>query len=453
LPRKARRSGRWLDRYTAGITVAQRVVLALLLVSLLGGVTTGVLIYYRLTCVWALLFFGSWVWSALSLRGLSVQRTSRTLRAQVGQIFEERFDVRNNSRIPRLWLEVRDEAGFSRARGSRLLTLLAGRQSRSYLVRRRLLRRGAYPLGPTVMASGDLIGLFPVQVTLPPQDTLLVYPMMVDLPSFPEPLGLMPGGEALRRRTHQVTPNAVGIREYQPGDPLNRIHWASTARRNRFMVKEFELDPLADVWLFMDAARVGQAALPTPAHLEMERDFWRPSVKLPLPPSTEEYTVSITASVARYFLRRGRAVGLVSAGQYLTLIPPDRGGRQLAKILEALALSQAEGRLPLRGLIETQARHLPRGSTVVLITPSVFKELFLVADFLLKRGLRPVAVLVKADTFGGPGGTDRLAANLRSLGVPVCVVANGDNLEAALSQAGSPPLPRRYAAPPAGDSP
>ena len=40
-------------------------------------------------------------------------------------------------------------------------------------------------------------------------------------------------GEALRRRTHYVTTNAAGVRDYAPGDSFGRIHWPSTARRNR----------------------------------------------------------------------------------------------------------------------------------------------------------------------------------------------------------------------------
>jgi uncharacterized protein (DUF58 family) len=295
------------------------------------------------------------------------------------------------------------------------------------------VQRGVFPLGPTVLGSGDLFGLFPVNSSLPAQDSLLVYPMMVDVRSFPNPPGLLPGGEALRRRTHQVTPNASGVREYVTGDPLNRIHWMSTARRGRLIVKEFELDPLADVWVFLDAARAVQAALPQPAQHLSPQDFWQRTGKLPLPPSTEEYGVSIAASLVRDYLRRGRAVGLVSAGQQVTLLSPDRGGRQLGKILEALALLRAEGALPLRALVETQVKHMQRGSTVVLITPSVERDIPLVVDYLLQRGLRPVVVLLEAASFGGQPGTEALMGGIKILGVPFRVVKNGADLEAVLS--------------------
>ena len=162
-------------------------------------------------------------------------------------------------------------------------------------------------------------------------------------------------------------------------------------------------------------------------------DFWRGFVSIPLAPTTEEYGVSIAASLARYFLRRGRAVGFVSAGQQLALIPPDRGGRQLGKILEALAMLKADGDMPLRGLVETQARHLPRGSTAILITSSVRDEIVLVADYLSRRGLRPVAIILDAASFGGEPGTPAMVEQIRMLGIPVRQVANGDDLSQSLS--------------------
>ena len=81
-------------------------------------------------------------------------------------------------------------------------------------------------------------------------------------------------------------------------------------------------------------------------------------------------------------------MGFVCAGQHLTLISPDRGGRQLGKILEALALTRAVGDLPLRALIETQVKHMVRGSTVVLITSSTSTEVALMVDFLLQTGFK-----------------------------------------------------------------
>jgi uncharacterized protein (DUF58 family) len=415
------------------MNTGQKVVLALLALSLIAGLTTGGKLYYRLSIFWILLFFGSWFWSIFSLRGLKIKRSARTTKAQVGQIFEERFEIQNLNRFPRLWLEIRDETSLPGSEGSRVLTMVKGKQTRSYVARVRLSKRGVFPLGPTILATGDLFGLFPVEDKIPGNDSLLVYPMMVEIKSFPNPPGLLPGGEALRRRTHHITPNAAGIREYNTGDPLNRIHWLSSARRGRLMVKEFELDPLADVWVFLDAAEDVQSSLPQESTDYSGKDLWNRSEKMPLPPSTEEYGISVAASLVRDYLRRGRAVGFACSGQHLTLIAPDRGGRQLGKILEALALTQMKGDLPINALIETQVKHMVRGSTVVLITPSVFREVAFVVDFLIQRGLKPIVVLVDAYSFGGSSGTDRLAESIKLLGIPSRIIRKDADLSTALS--------------------
>jgi uncharacterized protein (DUF58 family) len=417
---------------------AQRVVLLLLIFSIVAAAATGGLTYYRMAYLWGIVLLSSAVWSAFSLRGLVLLRSARSLRAQVGQVFEERFEVRNQSGLPHLWVEVRDESKLLGSRGSQVLTLIDSRQGRSYLARTRLRQRGAFTLGPTILSSGDLFGLFPVNRSFIAHDTLIVYPKLVNVAAFPNPAGLLSGGDALRRRTPQVTPNASSVREYVPGDPLSRIHWASTARRERFMVKEFELDPLADVWIFYDAALSAQAALPIPQVEATQHDFWLHAEDVPLLPTTEDYGVCIAASLARYYLRLNRSVGLVAVGQNLVLLPPDRGPRQLGKVLDSLAVLRAEGTLPLQGLLEAQSHHLMQGTTVVMITPDVNPTLALVADNLTRQALRPVAVLLDASTFGGKQNNDELALRMQMLGVPLRRVKAGDDLAVVLSSGDKP---------------
>ncbi len=419
------------------MTTSLRIVLILLGLSLLALALTGLTVYVRLSYLWAFLLVTSWVWSRLSLRGVKAERATRTLRAHVGQLFEERFMLKNEGRLPRLWVQVRDRSDLPGSQGSRVLTLIGAGEYRRYRARSRLVQRGIFSLGPTDIASGDLFGLFPVSRTVPSEGSLLVYPMMVDVEAFPSPPGLLPGGEALQLRTHQVTPNASGVREYVPGDPLNRIHWLSSARKDRLIVKEFELDPMAEVWMFFDADARVQAKEPYSLPDQAVEASWSPWREVTLPPSTEEYGVSIVASLARHFLRRDRAVGLISsyhASQRTPdVLPPDRGGRQLGKILETLAPLHTGGDLSISALMTGHAQHMPRGSTVIVVTPSTDDQVALAADLLSQRGLRPVVVLIDAASFGGPSGTAALADALRAVGVPVCRVRNGDDLAMALS--------------------
>lgn len=419
------------------MSTSLKIVLVLLALSLLGLALTGLQIYSQLSYLWVFLLGTSWAWSKLALRGVSVRRTTRSTRANVGQIFEERFIVESTGILPRLWLQVRDQSDLPGSKGSSVMTMVGARETRSYRARTRLVQRGVFSLGPMELVSGDLFGLFPVRRTVPAEGDLIVYPRMVDVDAFPNPPGLLPGGEALRLRTHQVTPNAAGVREYVSGDPLKSIHWLSTARRNMLMTKEFELDPLAEVWIFLDAERRVQAGQPHAVPDHTGEPLWRRVREIELPPATEEYGVSVAASLARYFLRGNRAIGFAShhraRRETPDILSPDRGGRQLGKTLELLAPLRAEGDLPISALVTAHAQHIPRGSAVIIITPSVEGEVALMADLLIQRGLSPIAVLLDAASFGGEVGMEALATALAALGVPVCEVAKGDNLVSALS--------------------
>ena len=413
---------------------SRRMILILLAICLLAGAATGGTLYYQLAYLWIFLYVSSWILSKYSLRGLSLVRSSRTQRAQVGQIFEERYDLFNHGKFLRLWIEVRDESELPGSEGSRILTLINGKQGRSYLARTRLQRRGVYELGPTVLASSDIFGLFPTKKIEGFRSSLMVYPLMFEIENFPFPPGLLSGGESLRRRTHQVTPNAAGVREFVHGDSLNRIHWLSSARRDQLMVKEFELDPLADMWIFLDAYIYAQQALPVVETSSTLVDIFHSEAKIELPPTTEEYGISAAASIARLSLRRGRAVGLVAAGHQLTLLPPDRGGRQLGKILESLALLKAEGKIPLRTLIETQVKHIMRGSTVVLVSPLMNRDNEVLVDFLMQRGLRPIYIYIDPATFGGPhSDTSAIAFRYKMMGIPYRRIVYGTDLGVSLS--------------------
>lgn len=415
------------------------VLLLLLGLSLFGLATFGQSIYSRLSYFWLLLILGNWVWSRFSLKGLEIQRTSSMRRGAIGQMFEERYYIKNNQRLPKLWLEVRDGSRLPGSSGSRVYTLIGGRQGRSALSRTRLIKRGLFQLGPTTVTSGDPFGFFYECKQFPAQDSLLVFPMMVEIENFPGPPGLLPGGEALRRRTHQITPNAAGVRQYAPGDSFNRIHWKSTARKNELIVKEFELDPLAEVWILVDGQRAVHNSLPYTLETDFDRLIFRPKKELDLAPDTEEYAATAAASITRYYLRRGRAVGLMISSDMEEALAPDRGPRQLDKILEALALYKANGHTPFAGVVSKQCRHLPRGSTVVLITPSTHDDIPLVVDQLLRLGLRPVVILIDGRSFGGAAGAEKVNALISSLGVPVVMLSNQDDISKKLSHTWSQP--------------
>lgn len=391
-------------------------------------------IYLRVALIAGLFIIVDGVLAALSSRQNSLDRFQRFLRLQVGQVFEERFEYKNNSSFGKIWTQIMDECKIPNKNGSKVITNIGRHQERGYISRTLLTKRGAFLLGPTHIITGDPFGLFRFDEEISPTKTLIVLPYMVELIRFLDPPGFLPGGRALHLKSLEVTAHASGIREYAPGDPLNRIHWKSTARRNKYMVKEFEQDPQSDLWIMLDAERS--------SHIQGEEsDFsreidplwlWTRKKEFKLPKDSFEYGVSAAASIANYYIKVGKAVGVASAGETTTVLPVEKGERQLGKILENLAFLKPDGKLPLHGLIEMQIGQIARGSTVVLTTASVFNTISIAINELLTRKLNPIVILIDQVSFGGSEDSGQTIRFLEENGISYVLIRNGDDLKEKL---------------------
>lgn len=392
-------------------------------------------IFFRLTYLIFAIFVLSFLWAVYSVATFRVERELITPRTQVGRVAEERFLVQNTGMLTKIWIEMRDTSELPQHNVSRVLNALHAHARWSFSVRTPCRRRGLFHLGPIVIASGDPFGIFVIQRRMPNTIvTITVQPATVDLPIFAMPMGQLPGGDAQRRKTHHTTTNVAGTREYAPGDSFNRIHWRSSARMDRLIVKEFELDPAADVWIFLDMERgvqAGQWWEDKWATRDLSQ-LWFRHEELHLPPNTEEYIVTMAASVAKYFLRRQRAVGFVAYSGTREIIQPDRGERQLNRLLEVLAVLRADGNMPFNQVLGVESAPLGRNVTVVAVTPSAELEWVKAAREAKRRGLRLIAALTDAPSFGGRGESQVAAAELLASGIPTYLVPEGADLRAAM---------------------
>ena len=423
------------------IAIQNRTVFLLWGVSLAGALITVKNermreIFYSLTYLLAAIIVLSFLWAWVSIRWVELGRQTRARRSQVGKPAEEKFFLRNHSWFPKLWLEIRDHSDLPHHRASRVLNAVGPGQWRGWTVRTTCRARGRFRLGPLTTATSDPFGLFHITRYLEQTSSIVIYPATVDLRAFSPPIGRLPGGDAVRRRTHYVTTNVAGVRDYAPGDSFSRIHWPSTARKDRLIVKEFELDPTADIWIFVDMHRGVQAGQPVEegeAAVELPALFRTRRQKLVLAPTTEEYSVTAAASLAQHFIRWNRAVGLVAYGQRREVLPADRGERQLTKILETLAVIRAEGSAPIAHVLVTEADRLSRGTTLVVVTPATDESWVLITRDLSRRGLRSIAVLVDPASFGKSVRIDKPLTLLRASATPTYVIRRDEPLEASLS--------------------
>ncbi len=402
-------------------------------------------LFLNLSYLFGSLLIISYLWARFSLLGLRVTRELDSPRAQVGRYAEETITVENYSILPKLYLEVRDYSDLPFHRASRVLSWLPGHSRHSWTVRTPCYQRGRFHLGPLTLCSSDPFGLFFFRRDIQLRRVLTVYPPAVALPGFSPEVAERSGNVQYSWHTYEITSNVAGVREYAPGDSFNRIHWPSSARVGRLIVKEFERNALADVWLFLDMEQQVHVArqeyielevtLPATLHVLLERPE-----TMPFTLATQEYAVTAAASLARYFLERNWPLGLVTYArdQRRTLIQLDHGPRQLDHLLALLAVVQPLGSVPLARMLEAESIYLTRNALAIIITPSVHDLSWVAAVQQLHwRGVRVMAIIIDPASFvpesASSGAAEMMRATLLESNVLCFTLRLGDRLPDVLS--------------------
>jgi uncharacterized protein (DUF58 family) len=183
------------------------------------------------------------------------------------------------------------------------------------------------------------------------------------------------------------TVNAGQVRAYESGDPFRHVHWPLTARHDELMVKMFDQEASANVWLMVDtdpAIQSGQGES-----------------------STEEVCVLVAASLAADLLREGRTVGLITYTPERHIIWPARSTGHLWTILGELArlpndADRERPSQPLARALNQIGRLLRVGSNLVIITASSDPAWVSGLAQLTWRQITPTMVLIDPVPDGRP---------------------------------------------------
>ncbi|WP_457636733.1 DUF58 domain-containing protein [Oceanithermus sp.] len=171
--------------------------------------------------------------------------------------------------------------------------------------------RGEHPLPPARLFVGDIFGLrwreVPLLGELP---RILVFPRIWQQMPPELALTLLAEGPESHRLGLEDASRYRGVRPYQPGDPLRRLHWKATAHRGQPMVREFMWVRATGVWIFIDTR--GNSVY-------------------------VDHMAELAASLAVHLDRQGLAVGLTHPEGGL---PPARGLAAMQRMMAELARLQ-----------------------------------------------------------------------------------------------------------------
>jgi uncharacterized protein (DUF58 family) len=296
-------------------------------------------------------------------------------RARVGDEVRVGLNVRSGDRsLPLLRLEDRFDAFEPTVVAS---NRLRKNETAHLELVKRAHRRGVFDAGTVTLRSGAPFGFTTTSRSLEVASPIRVVPHHVELRSFPilEPSS-SPSDVLHERARTGAGQEYLGVREYRPGDPPRSVHWRSTARVGRLVVREFEEEVQTRVTLVLGGTDVGEP-----------------------PDSPFEVLVSAAASIALYALVTGHPVDIVrpgADGQIEQLADPDR-----FDVLDWLAAAQPRDE-PLAPLVERALGRVGRRGTVVLLTSTLgaaMDDLDNSIGLVQAAGSRAIAVVAQANTW------------------------------------------------------
>jgi uncharacterized protein (DUF58 family) len=309
------------------------------------------------------------LWRQRALQGVTFQRRFHYRRGFPNETLQLKMEVENRKFLPMPFLRVLDTIPQAVGPEDETLLipthipdqgLLMGLFSLRWFERDRrtftllLRKRGVYRLGPPLLESSDLFGLFEITREDQVMDYLTVFPEPLDFITLDLPPGALYGYHKARRRLYEDPNQMMGVREYQPDDDFRRVHWPTTAHTGELMVKVYQ--PVS-----AQAVVVCLNVLTLPF-------YWEGT-----DPDLLEYLVRVTATVVTRGLEDGYRVGLISntclahADQPFR-VPPSRSPRQLARLLSALAGATPFVTSSFDRFLLAEATRLPYGATLVIVT-------------------------------------------------------------------------------------
>mgnify|MGYP002381983671 CR=1 FL=1 len=192
---------------------------------------------------------------------LSAERKCSTDPREVGDAVEVSVTLRNAGAIPILWVLVEDllpEGVLRRptrleVKGKRVRVVgLGAKKSKTIRYTVTFRMRGCYPIGPTVLETGDVFGLHRRHRVAGTPAYVMVYPKIVLLTRY-DFASQRPIGEVrLQNRLFEDVTRTAGVRPYIPGDPLSRVHWRATARTGQLHSRLYEPTSLAGATILLD---------------------------------------------------------------------------------------------------------------------------------------------------------------------------------------------------------
>ncbi len=386
------------------------------------------LLAYAMYALLGVIVLSRWFADSWSANLMATRETNRD-RVEVGESVAVVIRLANRGWLPIPWLLLEDLLPRAamvfnppnlQTLGRRLqLVSFRGKGHKTLLYQLQCHRRGYYQIGPLVAETGDVFGLYRRYRILSEPSYLLALPKVIPLEGF-DIASRRPIGEVrMSHRLYEDPTRIAGVRAYQAGDSLNRIHWGATASTGQLHSKVYEASTIAGATLLLD--------------------FHESSFNPKHEPVRSELAVTTVASIAGAVCEMGQQVGLITNARDAAervkqlgwsheqlsqkliatrqfartsaamldendrlrpqIIPTQRGILQLRQILETLARAEKTDGLTFAQLVQETTSRMPASATVIAVLTAVTAETAIALGNLCRRGFAVTAIINTYDPY------------------------------------------------------
>tara|TARA_B100000586_G_scaffold258138_1_gene222405 strand:+ start:233 stop:1444 length:1212 start_codon:yes stop_codon:yes gene_type:complete len=387
--------------------------MVLLIITVITALATGFGLFFRLAYIIIIVSLVSLISVYLNIRKIEVSIDRRNHLLSVGEQIDKRISIRNLSVIPKTLILATDITTIPEYTSSFALGLTT-KGYRSWRSTDYARQRGVFEMGPIEISTTDLLGIYRATTRHGEIDKIMVYPKIYDLRNFNIGTSQITNEGTSRKKSNILSPHASSVREYAYGDSLSRVHWKTTARTNRLMSKEFDVGSSNEVVILND--------------LDISVQCGR------LEDSTDELSISVTASLTKSYTDSHTPVGFLSHGNDRYYITPGIGSSHFDRTMQTLAVAKPGNGKKLQQVIAEERNIWFNNSSIIIITPSSETEWVTALSELSQFNTSITVIMVNAKSFGGKHELGPILSALDNIGISPYVINKNDELNESLSR-------------------
>lgn len=318
----------------------------------------------------------SWLTNKYAFTRLSYSRTPSRQYIDAGDCFTISIQVINNKLLPLPFIKICERiprefeyedsdnvdcTAEYNYHNSTMMLLPYQKITREYSIRCR--SRGRYFFSNVKITAGDFWGLNAFSKNYENGVEMLVYPRIIHIDrlivDYRNPMG-----DISVKRWIFDDPNIVmGIREYTDSDPFNKIHWPSSVKLNKLMVKNYDYTSTQRAILLLN--------------IETSKPFWHGIFAAKI-----EKVIEIAASVSNELVNEGIATGIFTNADLgynhlheSNYIEPSCGENQLKRILGLLTRITYYIQDNFDDILSRVLQSRQTGVRYIIVTPIIYGEM------------------------------------------------------------------------------